>query len=187
MAVQIERDFSVGGHAESFPMFRRILRSTIVLAAIIAAYQAYVLLAVPHMEPSLAIREQRIATENEVHDSKDSISKYQRLLANYFPKDHWSQRQPPKVFASGTEQVMLVIDDYTRRPVGNEKDDFTQVDINRLAIVMFPTPPHAEIVKRLATRSSSKRREVRSWCSMIFTRNWAASARLREVTFPALL
>src|SRR3954467_146349 len=127
-------------------MFRRILRSAIVLAAVIGAYQAYVLLAVPHMEPSLAVREQRRATKEEVHDSQDSISKYQRLLANYFPKDHWSQLQPPKVFANGAEQVMLVIDDYTRRPVGNDKDDSTQVDIKRLAMIMFPTPPHGEIV-----------------------------------------
>jgi hypothetical protein len=127
-------------------MFRRILRSTIVLAVVIAGYQAYALLAVPLMEPSLAVREHRLITEQEVHDSKDSISKYQRLLKNYFPENHWSQLQPPKVFASGTEQVMLVIDDYTRRPVGKDKEDFTQVDIKRMAIVMFPTPPHGEIV-----------------------------------------
>ena len=38
-------------------MYRRILRSTIVLVAVIAAYQAYVLLAVPRMEPPLAVKE----------------------------------------------------------------------------------------------------------------------------------
>ena len=52
-------------------MLRRILRSTIVLAVVIAAYQAYVLLAVPHMEPPLAVREQRIATDEEVNEGKD--------------------------------------------------------------------------------------------------------------------
>jgi hypothetical protein len=125
-------------------MFRRILRSTIVLAAVIAAYQAYVLLAVPHMEPSLAMREHRLADPG--FKGSESISKYQRLLANYFPKDHWSQVRPPKVFANGTEQAMLVIDDYTRHPVGGDKDDLTQVDIQRFAMIMFPTPPHGEIV-----------------------------------------
>ncbi len=40
-------------------MFRRILRSTIVLAVVVAAYQAYVLLAVPLMEPPLAVQEKR--------------------------------------------------------------------------------------------------------------------------------
>jgi hypothetical protein len=128
-------------------MVRRILRSTIVLAAVIAAYQAYVLLAVPRMEPSLAIKAQRKISDDDALKAGNSISVYQRLLANYFPKDHWSQLQPPKVFANGNEQVMLVIDDYTRRPVGNEKDDSTQVDIRRLAMIMFPTTtPHGEIV-----------------------------------------
>src|SRR6478672_4414420 len=98
-------------------MFRRILRSTIVLAAVIGAYEAYVLFAVPHMEPSLAVREQHRATIEEWREGNDSVSKYQRLLANYFPKNHWSQVRPPKVFANGTEQAMLVIDDYTRHPV----------------------------------------------------------------------
>ena len=97
-------------------MFRRILRSTIVLVAVIAAYQAYVLLAVPHMEPPLAVREQR-PSKDPNYKGNESISQYQRLLSNYFPKDHWSQLQKPKVFANGTGQMMLVIDDYTRLPV----------------------------------------------------------------------
>ena len=126
-------------------MFRRILRSTIVLAAIIAAYQAYVRLAVSRMEPALAVREQRRATDEEARKGGESISKYQRLLSNYFPKDHWSQLQKPKVFANGTEQMMLVIDDYTRTPVGGDKDDSTRVDIKRFAMLMFPTPPHGDV------------------------------------------
>src|SRR4051812_46925089 len=127
-------------------MFRRILRSTIVLAAVIGAYEAYVLFAVPLMEPSLAVRQQHRASDVELQEGKESVSKYQRLLAHYFPKDHWSQVRPPKVFANGTEQAMLVIDDYTRRPVGGDKEDTTQVDIQRFAMIMFPTPPHGEIV-----------------------------------------
>ena len=45
-------------------MFRRILRSTIVLAALIGAYQVYVLFAVPQMEPSLSVRERHQAEEH---------------------------------------------------------------------------------------------------------------------------
>ncbi len=124
-------------------MFRRILRSTIVLAVIIAAYQAYVLLAVPRMEPSLAVREQRRADLKELEEAPKSVTKYQRLLSNYFPPNHWSQVRPPKVFASSTERTMLVIDDYTRHPVsGDENDRITQVDIKHLAMLIFPTPPH---------------------------------------------
>jgi hypothetical protein len=126
-------------------MIRRILRSTIVLAAIIGAYQGYVLFAVPRMEPSLAVRQQRRATTEELRGGNELVSKYQRLLAHYFPKDHWSQLRPPKVFANGTEQAMLIIDDYTRHAVGGEKDDTTQVDIKQFAMLMFPTPPHGDV------------------------------------------
>ena len=96
-------------------MFHRILRSTIVFALVIVAYQAYVLLAVPLMEPPLALKEKREADDRDIKDGANVGSKYQRLLANYFPKDHWTQIRPPRIFANGTEQVMLVIDDYTRR------------------------------------------------------------------------
>ncbi len=59
--------------------------------------------------------------------------------------DHWSQIRPPKVFANATEQVMLVIDDYTRHSTGGDKDDSTQVDIKRFAMLMFPTPPRGDV------------------------------------------
>ena len=124
-------------------MFRRILRSTIVLAALIGAYQAYVIFAVPHMEPSLAVLQQRHADREHLDAGAKSVTKYQRLLSNYFPNDHWSQVRPPKVFANATEQAMLVIDDYTRhQESGGEHDRSTQVDIKRFAMLMFPTPPH---------------------------------------------
>src|SRR4051794_15856529 len=126
-------------------MFRRILRSTIVLAVIIAAYQAYVLLAVPRLEPPLSKKEKQLASQADLDNGRNAVSKYQRLLRNYFPANHWTQARPPKIFANGTEQVMLVIDDYTRRQVGGDKDDSTQVDIKQFAMLMFPTPPHGDV------------------------------------------
>ncbi len=123
-------------------MFRRILRSTIVLAALIGAYQAYVTFAVPRMEPPLEVREQRAADREELDRAAQSVSTYQRLLSHYFPQGHWTQVRPPKIFANGTETTMLVIDEYTRRPVGGgENQQLTQVDIKRMAMLMFPTPP----------------------------------------------
>lgn len=123
-------------------MFRRLLRSVIVLAALLGAYQAYVTFAVPRMEPSLAVREQRRANRDELDNGAKAVTKYQLLLSNYFPKDHWSQVRPPKVFANGTEKAMLVIDEYTRHQEGGDNDRSTQVDIKRFAMLMFPTPPH---------------------------------------------
>jgi lipopolysaccharide export system protein LptA len=126
-------------------MFQRILRSTIALAAVIAAYEAYVTFAVPQMEPPLATRKARPSTEFEREDAAQGPTKYQRLLAHYFPPEHWSQQHPPKVFANGTEQTMLVIDDYTRRPLADDKQDLTQVEIKRFALLIFPTPPHGDV------------------------------------------
>ncbi|HVT30959.1 MAG TPA: hypothetical protein VHE81_23335, partial [Lacipirellulaceae bacterium] len=122
-------------------MFRRILRSTIVLAAIIAAYEAYALFAVPCMEPSLAVREQRRVDLADLKDAPESVSKYQRLLANYFPPDHWSQLRPPKVIGP-SDQWLIVVDDYTRHPAVEESDKTTLLDVNKLVMVIFPHPPH---------------------------------------------
>lgn len=126
-------------------MFQRILRSSMMLAALVAAYQAYVLLAVPLMEPSLEMRQRR-TTRPPGDPSAQSITRYQLLLSNYFPKDHWSQSRPPKVIASSDEKAMLVIDEYTRHQedrVDNER--FTRVDIKRFALLIFPTPPRVGI------------------------------------------
>ncbi|MEX0611723.1 MAG: hypothetical protein WD738_11170 [Pirellulales bacterium] len=119
-------------------MFRRIFRSLITFAALVAAYQAYLLLAVPMMEPPLAMRDARRTTKAERKRLSQSITEYQLLLSHYFPKDHWSQTRPPKVIASSNEQAMLVLDDYKRHDDG-------QVDIERFALLAFPTPPREGI------------------------------------------
>ncbi len=127
-------------------MFRRLLRSMLMLAMLIVAYQAYVLLAVPLMEPQIAIRRGAPVSESDREHGAQIVTKYQLLLSNYFPNDHWSQTRPPKVFASSNEQAMLVLDEYTRHEetrVNNER--YTQVDIARFALLVFPTPPREGI------------------------------------------
>src|SRR5687767_6917292 len=118
-------------------MVKRIIRSLTVLAALVAAYQAYVLLAVPLMEPPLAVRPSLKRPPGQDPGATNPVTPYQLLLANYFPKEHWSQTQPPKVFASSNEQAMLVIDDYKRHPETRAGDErFTQVDITRFALLV---------------------------------------------------
>jgi hypothetical protein len=112
-------------------MFRRILRTVMTLAAIIVAYQVYVLLAVPRLEPPLELRQAGHASDDGRQQAEQSITRYQRLLANYFPPDHWSLTQPPKVIESGP--VMFVLDDYKRQEDG-------RVDLTKCALVIFPTP-----------------------------------------------
>ncbi|HEX3601962.1 MAG TPA: hypothetical protein VHU84_17545 [Lacipirellulaceae bacterium] len=126
-------------------MFRRILRSTIVLGTLIVAYQAYAILAVPLMEPSLEMKENQRLSAEDMDKANHTVSKYQRLLAAYFPRTHWSQTAPPKVIANGTEQAMLVFDDYTRSPGTGKNADgspTTLVDIKQIAFLIFPTSPH---------------------------------------------
>lgn len=132
-------------------MVRSLTRSLIVFAAIFAAYQAYALVAVPWIEPKLTMRPGGRPTPQDRQQGIQSLTKYQRLLANYFPADHWSQRQPPKVIASSNEQAMLVMDDY-ERVVAPRADSptsaaeqatpvATQVTIERFALLVFPTLP----------------------------------------------
>jgi hypothetical protein len=119
-------------------MYYRILRGIVVLCVLIVAYQAYVLLAVPLMEPPLAIRQRQRLTEEQANHARTAVTTYQLLLSNYFPKDHWSQTRPPKVIASSNEQAMLVLDDYHRQEDG-------RVKIDRFALLVFPTPPREGI------------------------------------------
>src|SRR4051812_38200309 len=119
-------------------MFRRFLRSAIVFAVLVTVYQAYVLWAVPLMEPTLALRKQGPLTASEIAGGNEGPSKYQLLLSKYFPKDHWSQTRPPKVIANATEQAMLVFDEFKRRPGTAQNADgspTTLVDIERIALL----------------------------------------------------
>ncbi len=112
-------------------MFHRIFRSLIALATIIVVYQAYVLLAVPLIEPPLAHWQGRQSTEAEYDLAQQSVSRYQRILSKYFPSNHWSLQQPPKII--GNWPVLLVVDNYQRRDNG-------WIDIHKFALLVFPTP-----------------------------------------------
>jgi len=128
-------------------MFRSILRCLTVFASLIAAYQAYVLLAVPLLEPELKVRPHQARPPGLIREDPNPINKYQLLLSNYFPKDHWSQTRPPKVFASSNDQAMLVLDDYQRHAeTRSGAERFTQVDISKFALLVFPTPPRAGLL-----------------------------------------
>ncbi len=115
-------------------MLRRLLHSTVMLVAICVAYQAYVLAMVPWIEPPLSVRPSNsdsVAFSEE--DGGASVSKYQRVLAAYFPADHWSQTRPPKVIENESGSVMFVLDDYDRHDDG-------RVDLSHFALLIFPTP-----------------------------------------------
>jgi lipopolysaccharide export system protein LptA len=112
-------------------MFSRLLRSAITLASVVVAYQLYVLLAVPWLEPRVHAREQQPATAVEHDRGRQLVKKYQQLLASYFPADHWCQKRAPIVIKSG--QLMLVLDEYHQRSL-------REIELKRLAVLFFPTP-----------------------------------------------
>lgn len=112
-------------------MFQRLLSSAAMLIATIVAYQAYVLVAVPWLEPPLAEKVIQPVSQAELDRGGTAIAKYQHLLSEYFPADHWSLARPPKVIESGP--VMLVLDDY-------ERHDDGRVDLTHFAFLIFPTP-----------------------------------------------
>jgi hypothetical protein len=112
-------------------MLARIFRSLVALATIIVVYQCYVLLAVPLLEPPQTARAVSPVTEKEYAAAAQSVTRYQRLLANYFPAEHWSQKKPPMVLMNGP--ALLVLDRYERFEDG-------RVDIPQFALLIFPTP-----------------------------------------------
>ncbi|HEX2474963.1 MAG TPA: hypothetical protein VHK01_09460, partial [Lacipirellulaceae bacterium] len=131
-------------------MLSRIVRSLFTFVAIFAAYVAYARVAVPWMEPTLKATRRQAPTADEISDAAQAASKYQRLLSNYFPADHWSQTRPPKVIASSDETGMLVFDDWERldpRPTDLEDGRSpARVAIKRFAALYFPTPPREGIL-----------------------------------------
>ncbi|MEM9186206.1 MAG: hypothetical protein AAGB00_06880 [Planctomycetota bacterium] len=112
-------------------MLARIARSLIAFGVVFAAYQAYALLAVPVVEPTIARKQPAARTGADSGNPASAVTRYQRLLANYFPADHWTLTGLPKVIRSG--KMMLVIDDY-------ERDNRGRVDLTRCVAIMFPTP-----------------------------------------------
>jgi hypothetical protein len=116
-------------------MLQRLLHSTAMFVAIVVAYQAYVLAMVPWIEPPLAVRASNgsHAAPFPLEAAGVSVNKYQRILAAYFPPDHWSQTRPPKVIENDTGTVMFVLDDY-------ERHDDGRVDLSHFALLIFPTP-----------------------------------------------
>ena len=116
-------------------MIHRILHSAALLVATIVAYEGYVLALVPWIEPPPLTVSQPKGKPGEMvtAGSGESVAKYQRLLAAYFPPDHWSQTRPPLVIENESGTVMFVLDDYKRHDDG-------RVDLTNFTLLIFPTP-----------------------------------------------
>ncbi|MEN1678114.1 MAG: hypothetical protein AAGJ46_00865 [Planctomycetota bacterium] len=111
-------------------MFARLTRTAIAFGVVLVLYQSYTLLAVPLLEPQVA-RKSSTGAASSGQSGRNAVSSYQRMLAGYFPPDHWALVGLPKVIKSGS--VLLVVDDY-------DKDDRGRVNLTKVAAVLTPTP-----------------------------------------------
>lgn len=110
-------------------MLTRLTHAAVAFALMAALYQAYVLLAVPFIEPpQLQVLRQLEGTI----DPADHLPahKHRDLLAAYFPADHWTLAAPPKSFDNG--QAMVVLDDY-------QPQDDGEVRVSKCVVLFFPS------------------------------------------------
>jgi len=108
-------------------MLLRLTHAAIAFAVTVVFYQAYVLLAVPLLEPAIDVVN---SAEEKVADHPREVPhRYRDLLATYFPPGHWTLTDPPKTFEDG--KVMILLDNY-------RSSDDGQLRINKCALIFFP-------------------------------------------------
>lgn len=111
-------------------MLTRLTHAAIAFAVTVVVYQAYILLAVPLLEPpaaeTAALKANLAPPDGAL---PPAVHKYHALLSAYFPSDHWSLQKPPISFDTG--QTMFVLDKYDARDDG-------QVQVNKCVLMFFP-------------------------------------------------
>lgn len=113
-------------------MLTRITHAAIAFALTVIVYQAYVVFAVPFIEPGAQNKEAQQQLElDQLRGSRKASHKHRELLAAYFPAGHWTLAEPPKTFE--TERMMVVLDDY--HP-GNDG----KVRVQKCVLIFFPRP-----------------------------------------------
>ena len=111
-------------------MLTRLTHAAVAFAITVAVYQAYVVLAVPFIEPTFVEQQTKQLVDSELAPPvRQAPHKHRELLAGYFPVGHWTLAQPPKTFE--TDNAMIVLDDY-------QPNDEGQVRVNKCVILFFP-------------------------------------------------
>lgn len=109
----------------------RLTHAGVAFALTVAMYQAYVLVAVPFVEPaSAAAPAVRALTDAEL-DAMAGGERYKPLLAAYFPADHWSLAPNARPIIIENGQAMAILDKYEQTASG-------ALVIPRLAVIFFP-------------------------------------------------
>ncbi|MEQ8847189.1 hypothetical protein [Botrimarina sp.] len=109
----------------------RLKHAAVTLVATLVAYQLYLLVVVPLVEPTLPVRPFDPATEAEWQGGKAAVGRYQRMLAHYLPEGHWALAGSPQVYEYGP--VVFVLEDF--KPLADSR-----VELTKSLLVAFPTP-----------------------------------------------
>lgn len=114
------------------------------MIALVALYQAYVFTVAPWVEPPAVARSDKTISEQDRQGGYQAIGRYQELLSAYFPAEHWSLQEPPKIFRHG--DLLFVGQDYRIH-------DDASVDIDACVVLALPkgwsfgaTPPRETII-----------------------------------------
>jgi hypothetical protein len=126
----------------------RLMHAALAFAVTVAAYQAYVLVVAPFVEPaSAAAAAMEPMTAMDLSKAPAALERYRPLLRAYFPRDHWSNAASPIIVENS--QAMLVLDTVQKY----EQNSAGELRVPRLAVIFFPTgydrsgnPPRNAIV-----------------------------------------
>lgn len=111
-------------------MLARLLHAGIGLVVTVALYQGYVLAVAPLVDPPTPSQPKAAQSDAlRAAPAGEGAGKYQQLLANYFPGDHWSAAAPPWVLENG--RMMIVLSDFS--------SSGQQIEAKRCAMLLFPS------------------------------------------------
>lgn len=112
-------------------MLIRLTHAGIAFAVTVVIYQAYVLLAVPFIDPPRLQVIPNLGGASDINSpGYKPAHKHRELFEAYFPADHWTIQEPPISFA--TEQAMIVVDKEYRT------HDNGQIRVNKCVLLFFP-------------------------------------------------
>ncbi len=114
-------------------MLIRLTHAAIAFAVTVAAYQAYVLVAVPFVEPAAraAAFGMGVPSIDELLAGSGGSTTHRTLLAAYFAADHWclDPKVRPIIIENG--QAMIVLDKYEQSKSG-------ALNVPRCVVLFFP-------------------------------------------------
>ncbi|HZZ73710.1 MAG TPA: hypothetical protein VFE24_15775, partial [Pirellulales bacterium] len=108
-------------------MSKRLQQTALSLVAVVGAFFAYRVVAVPFIEPSAVVRETK-ATSAELNSALGADTRNAELLNRIFPPGAW-QRNDPIVLES--DQALLLMKEYRNLDTG-------EVELNPFTMVFFP-------------------------------------------------